>query len=173
MKIIERMPVIPDLIDYWSVYGGWFGLLKSPWVWLSLGLTVILHDTALHPERWMSDMYSIIPSILGFSISALAISLAFPSTSVFKYFREGGIKKSLYMDFTATLTHFSMTQVTCLLCAFVLKYAKISLFNLGMFRYFCFFMFMYSVVSAFGVIMYLFLMARMYNTAPSSDEEKK
>lgn len=173
MKIIERIPVLPDLLDYWSVYGGWRGLLKSPWVWIALVLTAFLHETAIHPDKWMADMYSIIPSILGFSISALAISLAFPSTAVFKYFREGGRKKSLYMDFTATLTHFSITQVICLLCAFILKYASFTLFKVGIFCYFSFFMFLYSVVSALGVIMYLFLMARLYNTAPSSEEEKK
>ncbi|WP_143217566.1 hypothetical protein [Acetobacter malorum] len=173
MKIIERIPVLPDLIDYWSVYGGWFGLIKSPWVWLSVVLTLIMHDTSVHPDKWLSDVYSIIPSTLGFSISSLAISLAFPSTSVFKYFREGGIKKSLYMDFTASLTHFSIIQIICLLCSFILKYTNFSIFNLGIFCFFSFFMFLYSVISAFGVVMYLFLMARLYNTAPLPKEEDK
>lgn len=66
------------LTEYWRAYGGWASLLKSPYLHLS-----ILVTAATWPlwwsAGWWERVFSLIPSILGFTIGGFAIVLALGS----------------------------------------------------------------------------------------------
>ncbi len=157
----QSLPILPDLLDYWKVYGGWHALIRSPWLWAAAILTAFLYRTAGAEERWAGTAVSILPSTLGFSVSAAAILLAFPSTSAFKFFKENGRYDSYYMGIAATITHYSMVQLTSIILIVISQSTNIAFIN-----YLSFFVFMYALISGFGVITTLYTVARDYNSSP-------
>src|SRR5205814_6637527 len=78
------------LLKYWRVYGGSRALFRSPAFLLS-----VLLSTICYPLWWSANssaplVLSVVPNLLGFSIGAMAVVLAFPTTTVFEIITEGG-----------------------------------------------------------------------------------
>jgi hypothetical protein len=101
---------------YWRVYGGLGAILSSPALWLAV-LFTWFSANLWQDCKWFDISISIIPSLLGFTIAALAIVLAFPSTKLFVIIREDGRDDSYYMDTAARFVHFTFVQVIALLLA--------------------------------------------------------
>lgn len=108
--------------QYWSTYGGWNDFLVSPYLHISLLLTVVTYG-AWTEKSWWDQVLTIVPSLLGFSLGALAIFLGFGS----ERFRDvisgkrldASDKVSPYMSVTAAFTHFIVVQIAAVTVAVV------------------------------------------------------
>ncbi len=114
---------------YWSTYGGWRDFLLSPYLHFSLLLLAITFAT-WSEEGWWEHVLSVVPSLLGFSLGALAIFLGFGSEQ-FRNVISGKRpdepnKISPYMSVTAAFTHFIVVQIAAVMVAIV----SVALFKL-------------------------------------------
>jgi hypothetical protein len=103
---------------YWQVYGGSRALFRSP-----AFLASIIISTVCFPI-WTQNLsagyvFSVVPNLLGFSIGAMAIVLAFPTTKIFEIITEEGRDDSYYLDLAAKFCHFVFVQVSALIFALV------------------------------------------------------
>src|SRR5260370_15782446 len=104
---------------YWAIYGGFKSLILSPYLHLSLILTQIWF-AFWAPKIAASEIaVGVLPNLLGFTVGALAIVLAFSSAPVFKTLAEKGNPRSFFMKLTASLIHFILAQVLALVAAIV------------------------------------------------------
>lgn len=108
--------------QYWKTYGSWRGFALSPYFHCSILLSAITYG--VWSERdWWEQVLTVVPSLLGFSLGALAIFLGFGS----ERFRDvisgrrpdATDKASPYMEVTAAFTHFIVVQVGAVLLAVV------------------------------------------------------
>jgi hypothetical protein len=101
---------------------------------------------------------SIIPNLLGFTVGALAIILAFSSSSLFSILAEDGNSKSLFMKVIANFLHFITIQVITILTAilyFAFSYSAIKLAS-SIFL-------VYSILTTLSTGVQLFEMAAIAN----------
>jgi len=117
------------IAQYWATYGGWRDFFLSPYLHFSLLLLAITFATWTE-EGWWEQVLSVVPSLLGFSLGALAIFLGFGSEqfrNVISGKRPGQPdRNSPYMSVTAAFTHFIVVQVAAVMVAIV----SIALFKL-------------------------------------------
>lgn len=146
-----------ELRGYWAAYGGWRSIVRSPVVWLAIIFTMVCAPLWID-GRWADLTISTIPSLLGFSLGAMAIILAFPSSPLFRLFTENGRRDSYYLDLSSKFAHFIIIQVIAILIAFVGK--AYSNFLVSMFG---FFMLSYAVGSAALAALALFGVAQIHN----------
>jgi hypothetical protein len=107
---------------------------------------------------------SILPNLLGFTVGALAIVLAFSSAKVFETIAEKGEPRSFFMKLTASLIHFILVQVLALVIAISAKITETpSLDVIALFLLF------YAVLVTFAAGLQLFLTAIIYNAKASID----
>ena len=146
-----------ELYGYWQAYGGWKAVLRSTAVWFSVVFT-ILCAPAWSKGQWPDATLSALPSLLGFSLGAMGIILAFPSSPLFKLFAERGRTDSYYLDLASRFVHFIFIQVIALLFALVGKsYLIYFLSFVG------FFFLVYAVTSAAFAALSLFGVAQVHN----------
>ena len=147
-----------ELAGYWHAYGGLRALARSPALWFSIAFTFICIP-AWNDGKWMDATLSIVPSLTGFSLGAMAIVLAFPSSPLFKLFSEKGRADSYYLDLASRFVHFIFVQVFALLLAMLGRAYSSSLF-VG----FCgFFSLIYAISSAAFAALSLFGVAQIHN----------
>jgi len=108
--------------QYWLTYGGWMDFALSPYFHISLLLVIVTFATWTE-RQWWEHVWSIVPSLLGFSLGALAIFLGFGSDgfrNIISGKRPGETTKvSPYMSVTAAFTHFIVIQIAAVLVAVV------------------------------------------------------
>jgi hypothetical protein len=63
----------------------------------------------------------VIPNLLGFTVGAMAIVLAFSSAPIFKMLAHDGDPKSYFMSLTANLVHFIIVQACALIIGIIGK----------------------------------------------------
>jgi phosphate starvation-inducible membrane PsiE len=102
----------------------------------------------------------IVPSLLGLSLGAMAVILAFPSSSLFRHFAEDGREDSYYMDLSARLAHFIFVQVVTLLVAVFTK-----AFAYTPIKFLTAWALYYALLTAAVVALELFGVARIYNVS--------
>lgn len=105
---------------YWETYGGWRGFFVSPYLHASLFFLLVTAATWTD-EKWWEQVWTVVPSLLGFSLGALAIFLGFGSEA-FRNVISGkkpgdATNVSPYMSVTAAFTHFIVVQIASLLVA--------------------------------------------------------
>ncbi|WP_426414238.1 hypothetical protein [Bradyrhizobium ganzhouense] len=156
------------LQNYWSVYGGRSALLKSPYLHIALLLTGVcfLHwpkaDTAAHAA---DVAVGVLPNLLGFTVGALAIVLAFSSADIFRLLSEDGEPTSFFLTLTANLVHFIFVQVAALVTGIVAKIVDFRILDvLSLFLLF------YAVLVTLSAAFQLFQTARIYNAKASLPE---
>src|SRR4051812_44736417 len=97
---------------YWRDFGGVRALLNSPYVWSSFGITVML-SPFWAKDGWWETVYSIVPSLLGFTLGAYAILVAFGNERFLKLITTklaGGAELSAYESTSAAFVHFVVVQ---------------------------------------------------------------
>ncbi|WP_339162746.1 hypothetical protein [Methylobacterium bullatum] len=146
-----------ELYGYWQAYGGLAAIIKSPAVWFSLIFTTVCYP-AWHEGKWPDATLSALPSLLGFSLGAMGIILAFPSSPLFKLFSERGRTDSYYLDLASRFVHFIFVQVIALLFALVGKSYNIQAIN-----FIGFFFLVYAISSAAFAALSLFGVAQVHN----------
>jgi hypothetical protein len=118
-------------------------------------------------SAWADASISILPNVLGLSIGAMAIILAFPTTRIFKILSEDGRKDSFYLDLASRLTHFIIIQVIALILGLFGKAYKgwfISIIG-------CWAL-VYAVLTAAVISLTLFGVAQIYNH-PGAQSDKE
>jgi hypothetical protein len=143
--------------NYWRTYGGLGAVLSSPNFIISLVLTAAAPHLWQDGE-WFETSFSILPNLLGFTIGALAIVLAFPTTAIFKVIAEEGRDDSYYMDTAARFVHFTVIQVIALLLALMGKaFPGAALAFAGTL------FLIYSITTAVMTALNFFFVAQIYN----------
>lgn len=110
---------------YWSDYGKAAALVKSPYLWCSLFFTAALFPRWTH-EGWWEDVLTVIPSILGFSLAAYAMVIAFGNERFVKILatpmvEATSVKPSVYATTGAAFVHFILVQMLALGMAMLCK----------------------------------------------------
>jgi hypothetical protein len=137
-------------------------------LWVSCALTIISLLFRDLNSKAADLVVSAIPNLLGFTVGALAIVLAFSSAEIFKLLAEEGEPISYFMKLTANLVHFILVQVLALICGIIAKITDSRVMDvLSLFLLF------YAVLVTFATALQLFLTAQVYNTHASlgGDEE--
>jgi hypothetical protein len=102
---------------------------------------------------------AIVPCLLGFSVGAMAILLAFSSSKIFTLIAEEGHERSLFMNMVISFVHFIVVQTICL-CLAVISTLAPKFFPLKMAVGTMLF---YAIFTAVAVSMQLFGVAMIYN----------
>jgi hypothetical protein len=152
--------------DFWRLYGGTRALIKSPHLTIAVALTAISIYFWSGATKAADIAISTLPNLLGFTVGALAIVLAFSSAKIFKTIAEQGEPLSFFMKLIASLVHFIMVQVIALVCAI---FAKIT--NMRAFDILSLLLLYYAVLITFSATIHLFLTAQIYNAHASLDDE--
>ena len=111
---------------------------------------------------------SAVPNLLGFSVGALAIVLAFSSADIFSTLAEDGRPKSFFMTLTTSLLHFILVQVAALSVGVLAKTTDVRWLDV-----ICLFLLFYAVLSTFAAGVHLFRTAAIYNTKVRLDLKAK
>lgn len=108
---------------YWGLYGGWIAFLSSPYLVPAALLAVICLPLWAHPEKsgWADISISVMPSLMGFSIAAMTVMLAFSDSKSLKAVTQGGKENSFFVTTVANLMHFLVAQIVALLIAVIGK----------------------------------------------------
>lgn len=146
-----------EIYAYWAAYGGAKAIWSSNYLWIALVCTALFRPLWC-PGEWTDIGLDILPSLLGFSIGALAIMLAMPGFGVFDVIAEGGDSRSAFMTMASRLVHFIIVQVLAL---FVLMVAKAYPSNWANGIGFC--LLAYALLSAIAAALSLFAIARILN----------
>jgi hypothetical protein len=153
---------------YWNIYGGFRAFIKSPYLIIAFLLTVIstyfwaVNVRGEYLVKASDLVVSAIPNLLGFTVGALAIVLAFSSAEIFKVLAEDGDPQSYFMKLTSNLVHFIMVQVVALTCGIVARITDSRILDVLS----LFFLF-YAVLVTFSAALQLFLTAQIYNAHTS------
>ena len=160
--------------QYWGIYGGFPALLKSPYLFVSVCLTLVclafwsVNEKGEYLVKASDLAVSAIPNLLGFTVGALAIVLAFSSATIFKLLAEEGDPQSYFMKLTSNLVHFILVQVVALICGLIAKVTDSRALDVVT----LFFLF-YAILVTFSTALQLFLTAQVYNahTSLKGDDE--
>jgi hypothetical protein len=156
-----------DAKEYWDIYGGGRAFLGSPVLWGAFGLNLFAFPLWWH-ERWSDAAISILPNLLGLSIGAMAVILAFPTTRMFRFLAEDGRRDSFYLEIASRLTHFIIIQVVAIIFALLGRaYQFLPISALG-----CWIL-IYAILSAAAIAFSLFGVARIYNHPAAQDDPDK
>ena len=102
-------------------YGGWEKVRKSIYARLALALTVATWGTWTK-DGWWEIVLNVTPDLLGFTLSAFALLLAFGDDRFREFLaKAGGSGPNLLNELAATFLIFVMVQTTGLLAAIVCR----------------------------------------------------
>lgn len=106
---------------YWKVYGGWRAVLRSFYFHIALAITIACW-TLWKDGGWWDHSLNLLPSLLGFSLGAFAILLAFGNEN---FQRIMAIRpkdnKAAYESVATGFTHFIIVQFSGIALAFLAK----------------------------------------------------
>ena len=127
---------------YWLAYCGLNTLLKSQYFWLSIGFAIFLVPAWDVREKttvpWVSVAFQILPSVVSFSLGAMAIILSISSGMFLKIIQQNGRGDSFFMKVIAAFFHFIFVQFLALFAAIFCNYYVFlwsSLFGFWLFIY--------------------------------------
>jgi hypothetical protein len=193
----QNKPIGPFRI-YWDNYGRWKALFASGYFWTSLVLTVVCYRL-WSKDGWWDDIIAIVPSLVGFSLAAFAMLLAFTNEKFLKIVtfpipgndpaKPGA---SVYASTGTAFVHFILIQFIALLSALVCKafftevppwLAEVTKqFGLSIKAFVCFthvfwflayWCFLYSILSGVAATMRVFMLAYWFNKVAEKDSQPK
>lgn len=156
-----------EVSQYWAIYGGFRALFLSPYLHVAIVLTVITWGFRSNGRTASEIAVGVLPNLLGFTVGALAIVLAFSSAKVFERLAERGDPQSFFMKLTSSLIHFILVQVLALVSAIVARMTDKSFMD-----FVSLFLLFYAVIVTFAAGLQLFLTAVIYNTRASLDTNR-
>lgn len=169
------------LKEYWVQYGGFKSLIGSPYLHVSVIITLLTYGYWTNNDWWGQSLL-ILPSLLGFTLVGFAIFLGFGSDD----FRSLMSKKingtSPYLDVVSSYTHFVVTQLLAIVSAVVMqgasyvnpfsipdKYNSVLQVVSGFFGYG---LMVYSLILSIAVCMSIFDVASIYADYNTDIEDK-
>jgi hypothetical protein len=105
-----------------------------------------------------------VPNLLGFTVGALAIVLAFSSAEIFRVIAQGGRPDSFFMKLVSSLVHFILVQALALVVAILAKLTESRCLDI-----LCLVLLFYAILVTFAAALELFVTARIYNARASLD----
>jgi hypothetical protein len=97
---------------YWRAYGGKKALIRSPYLWAALFITVLLYPE-WSTAGWWHDVLTVMRNLLGFTLGGYAMWIAIGDDE-FRLLisgEEDDGKPSPYMEVNATFVHFIILQI--------------------------------------------------------------
>jgi hypothetical protein len=148
---------------YWLVYGGGGSFIRSPYLHVSVILaSVCSYFVDLNAVKVSDIAISAIPNLLGFTLGAMAIALAFSSAQLFKQLTEDGKSDSFFLKLMANLVHFILCQVAALIAGIVAKTTgKVAI------EYVTLVLLLYAILVTLATGIQLFQAAAIYNASAS------
>lgn len=172
---------------YWQIYGGWKSLAFSPYIHVSVVLTILMsHFWFVNP--WWDTSIDVLPSIIGFALGGYAIWLGFGDDKFRNLISERAESSgfSPYLEVSATFAHFIIIQLTALLVALIAKATDFPisdikwLYNLliqmkfpanalneiiaPFFYFFGYLLFVYAIMTAVAATLAVFRVAYWFDT---------
>lgn len=177
-----------DIINrYWKEYGGINTFIKSPYLHVSITLTLLTIKFWLN-NKWWEQTLSILPSILGFTLGGFAIFLGYGTESFRKLmaFRSPTTGKSPYLDVVVAFVHFSLFQMLAIFLSIIasnfnaFEYLDIQsshkdigvLYLWLIIGFIGYGTFIYSLVLSFSVSLTLYRLATWYVQFETKEYEK-
>lgn len=150
-----------SLKGYWRVYGGITAVLRSTYFWVAIVITFLSGvPDAKDAEGliWPQLTISIVPSLLGLGVGAMALMLSFSSGRFLEAIKQKGKDRSYLRKVMASFYHFALVLVSALIVAyigkaqeyFVLSYAGVFLIT-------------YGVLLTLGIVSRIWHTARIFN----------
>jgi hypothetical protein len=179
---------------YWRQYGGIQALIRSPYLWTALAITMVLSPLWAAPG-WWDDVIAIVPSLIGLSLAAYAMFLAFGNERFLKIVTnpvkaETGLRPSVYTTTSSAFVHFIVVQSVALGMALASKgwhmpvHPMLSrcLFTIGVsdevfatatrvFWLLAFWAFTYGVLCGVAATMRVYMLSRWYAALPREELE--
>lgn len=153
-----------EVSGYWSAYGGLKAILRSRWFITSVFLAIVF-EPFWKTNSWSNTALSFLPSLLGFSIGAMAIVFAFPTSAIFRFIAEDGRPDSYYIQISAKFVHFVIVQIFAIILAFAAaSYHSFLLNAVGMVAL------LYALATGGATAFALFGVAQLYNASASVPE---
>lgn len=164
--------------QYWTIYGGYRALIGSPYLHIALVLSTIClwlwarNEQNEHIAKASDIAISAIPNLLGSTIGAFAIVLAFSSAEIFRILAEEGEPTSFFMKFTSNLAHLILIQVVAMVSGIIAKITESRMLDVVTLVFL-----MYAILATFSTAIQLFQTARIYSATVSlrsddNDEDK-
>lgn len=154
--------------DYWHAYGGAKELACSAYLHAAVILTALLYPR-WSEENWPSDVLSIIPSILGFSLGGYAMLLAFGDRSFLRLLAEPiqGRRASFFLELNASFVHFILLQTISIFLALIgLAYMQPKMqCALIVYSGLSYLVFIYALTAAVAATMAVFRVVTLYGEA--------
>lgn len=167
--LFEQYPgVICSIKSYWKSYGGSRGFFTSPYLHVSILLTILIlksnSSNLLFVKEWIQLILSVSPSLLGLSLAGFSVFLGI-GDDVFKGIIRGPDQDgtpSPMMVFVASFTHFVLLHALVLLTAVI---GKNCLINSVLYKVFSVWLFTYALVSVVATIFAIYTIAESYDAA--------
>ena len=142
-------------------------MVTSPYAVLSVVVGSLLYVCSAATYDPAATTISIVPNILGFTVGAMAIMLAFSSGEFFTFLTEGGHERSLFMKTIANFVHFILVHVSSLLVALLFLAHPA-----GAIKFVSSILLTYAILTTLSAAIHLFQMATLFNLSKrkSSDE---
>lgn len=94
---------------YWKLYGRGGAFFTSPYLHVSLVLSLLMHSFVF-TEKWVELSLAVIPSVLGFSLGGYAILLAFANERFLAIISRGKGSSPL-LRLSSAFVHFIVVQI--------------------------------------------------------------
>lgn len=174
--------IYDSLKNYVRFYGGVCSFLTSPYLHISIALSIYIVYFSGHKTSVAEDIIdaglTIFPSLLGLAMAVMAIFVS-TGNDEFKFILCGGVQKrkspSAFLRVTATFAHFTIINIITILNAICIKALGLSLIN-DIYVLFTLCISIYSVLLAIATVFALMRIAiwvrHFYITSYGSDNEK-
>jgi len=109
-----------SLNSYFRAYGGWKAVRTSPMTWLSVIITALNYHRWISSE-WIDLTYSLVPSLLGFSLGTYSILFSIVTARMRRTMSElkGDTGDSYLAIVNSTFFHFIFVQILAMMWAMV------------------------------------------------------
>jgi hypothetical protein len=182
-----------DLCDYYKRYGGWFAIIFSPYTVMAIVITVLCWG-AWRLSSWPEAPLSVLPALLGFSLAAYALLLAFGDERFRAFLAEETFDKdslsvpndNVLLGMSAIFLHFIFIQVLALLLAVVanghpgtafggsaLTTQKLWHLSRDVYAFVGYFAFVLSLMTALAAALNIYHATRMYVLFKAFDRSDK
>ena len=106
---------------YWGAYGGLRALLGSPYLHFSLFVAALAFPLWYEAPAFFDIIISAAPAVMAFSLSGVALLLAFGDDNYRKLLASAGGEIPSYVTLTASFVHFMVVQLSSFVLAVTLK----------------------------------------------------
>jgi hypothetical protein len=186
---MSKHPALVTLKEYWTIYGGFGALFTSIYFWLAFSITVISTSYPTDSD-WFKLAISVLPIYFGFSVTAYGLILSVGGSDIIETLstKDTDQEYSDYQTFSSTFFHYLTIQFIAVVLSisasissnysFLLSINHIKEIDFFIFinkigyfiiSYLGFFMFWYGVFLGMSVLISIFRISMLINTASEVD----